>query len=351
MSTRTQPPPPSDPSTAAEWIEFYYQQGWSDGLPLVPPTEESVHTMLAAGGLTAEEIIGAIDERNAIIPAEKIAINAVMAGCIPAYFPVVLAAVRALGHPDFHYHNPATSTGGSGLALIVNGPIGPRLGINATNNVFGPGVRANATIGRALRLVMLNGLNTRPGFLDKATLGTPAKYTLCFAENEEDHLWTPLHVERGFRPEDSTVTVYASNTLMGVYNQLASTPEPLLLEFADAVCNLATPNTYGFNETLIVLAGEHAEILRRSGWSRRQVQEFVIAHARRTVADFKRAARLPGAIAPEDETRWRYVMRHPDDLLIVCAGAQGGSWSACLPGWGKKWTRSITVPIRTGVQS
>ncbi len=348
MSTTAQSPPPSDPSTAAEWIEFYYVQGWSDGLPLVPPTEESVHAMLVAGGLHADDILGTIDERNAILPAEKVAINAVMAGCLPAYFPVVLAAVRALCHPDFHYHNPATSTGGSGLVLIVNGPIGPQLGINATHNVLGPGVRANATIGRALRLVMLNVLNTRPGGLDKATLGTPAKYTCCFAENEVDHLWTPLHVTRGFRPEDSTVTVYASNTLMGVYNQLASTPEPLLLELADAVCNLATPNTYGFNETLIVLAGEHTEILRRSGWSRRQVQEFVIAHARRTVADFKCAARLPGAIEPDDETQWRYVMQDPNDLLLVCAGAQGGSWSACLPGWGTKWTRSITVPIHTG---
>jgi len=138
---------------------------------------------------------------------------------------------------------------------------------------------------------------------------------------------------------------------MGVYNQLASTPEPLLLEFADAICNLATPNILGFNESLIVLAGEHAEIMRRSGWSRRQVQEFVMQHARRTVADFKRAARLPGAIEPADETTWRYVLRDPDDLLIVCAGAQGGSWSACLPGWGNKWTRSITIPIRRGGQS
>jgi hypothetical protein len=348
MSAAQLNPPSSDPATAAEWIEFYYQQGWSDGLPLVPPSEESVQAMLAAGGLTGDEVLGTIDERNAIIPAEKVAINAVMAGCLPEYFPVVLAAVQALCHPEFHYHNPATSTGGSGLALIVNGPIGPALGINATNNVFGPGARANATIGRALRLVMMNVLNTRPGLLDKATLGTPAKYTLCFAENEVGHPWVPLHVERGFRPEESTVTLYASNTLMGIYNQLASTPEPLLLEFADAVCNLATPNFYGFNQTLIVLAGEHAEVLRRSGWSKRQVQEFTIQHARRTVADLKRAARLPGEIQPEDETAWRYVMNRPEDLLIVCAGSQGGSWSACLPGWGNKWTRSITVPIKTG---
>jgi len=341
-------PPHADPRIAAEWIEFYYQQGWSDGLPLVPPTAESVRAMLDAGGLVGDEVIGVIEERNSIIPAEKVAINAVMAGCLPEYFPVVLAAVQGLCRPEFHYHNPATSTGGSGLAVIVNGPIGPALGINATNNVFGPGVRANATIGRALRLVMLNVLNTRPGLLDRATLGTPAKYTFCFAENELDHPWTPLHVERGFRPEDSTVTLYASNTLMGVYNQLASTPEPLLLEFADAICNLATPNTYGFNEALIVLAGEHAEVLRRSGWSRRQVQEFVILHARRTVADFKRAARLPGEIQAEDETTWRYVMQDPKDLLIVCAGGQAGSWSACLPGWGNKWTRSVTVPVHRG---
>lgn len=335
----------TDPAEAAAWIEFYYQQDWSDGLPLVPPTEESVRTMLEAGKIKASEIIGTIAERNATIPAEKVAINAVMAGCLAEYFPVVLAAVRCLCRPEFHYHNPATSTGGSALTLIVNGPIGPELGINAIHNAFGPGVRANATIGRALRLVMLNVLNTRPGLLDKATLGSPGKYAFCFAENEADHPWHPLHVERGFQQEDSTVTLFASNTLMGVYNQLAREPEPLLLEFADAVCNLATPNVYGFNQTLMVLAGEHAKILKRSGWSRRQVQEFVIQYARCTVADFKRAGRLSGEITAGDETAWRYVMRDPGDLLIVFAGAEGGSWSACLPGWGNKWTRSVTELI------
>ena len=183
------------------------------------------------------------------------------------------------------------------------------------------------------------------GCIASIYLGSPGKYTFCFAENEDDHPWHPLHVERGFQQEASTVTLYASNTLMGVYNQLAREPEPLLLEFADAICNLATPNVYGFNQTLMVLAGEHAEIMRQSGWSRRQVQEFVIQHARRSVADFKQAGRLPGEITAEDETAWRYVMRDPGDLLIVCAGAQGGSWSACLPGWGNSWTRSVTELI------
>lgn len=342
----TPTPPPTDPGEAAAWIEFYYRQGWSDGLPLVPPTEASVAAMLAAGQVAKDDVIGTIAERNATLPAEKVAINAVMAGCLPEYFPVLLAAVRCLCRPEFHYHNPATSTGGSALTLIVNGPVGPRLGINATHNAFGPGFRANATIGRALRLVMLNVLNTRPGLLDKATLGSPGKYTFCFAENETGHPWQPLHVERRFRPQDSTVTLYASNTLMGVYNQLASEPEPLLLEFADALCNLAAPNVYGFNQALLVLAGEHAAIIERSGWTRRQVQEFVVHHARRHVADFKRAGRLPGDCTPEDERTWRYVMNDPDDVLIVCAGAEGGSWSACLPGWGNKWTRSVTERVR-----
>ena len=180
-------PPQSDPAEAAAWIEFYYRQGWSDGLPLVPPSEDSVRAMLEAGKLDADAIIGTIPERNARIPAEKVAINAVMAGCLPDYFPLVVAAVTALCHPDFAYHNPATSTGGSALAIIVNGPLGPALGINAGNNLFGPGHRANATIGRALRLVMMNVLNTRPGLLDRATLGSPGQIHAVFCRGRGQH--------------------------------------------------------------------------------------------------------------------------------------------------------------------
>ncbi|HKI99228.1 MAG TPA: hypothetical protein VKB51_12210 [bacterium] len=339
------PSPASDPHDAAAWIEYYYARGWSDGLPLVPPTRESVDAMLAAAGLGAHEVLGEIAERNAVLPAEKVAINAVMAGCRPEYFPVVVAACRGLCHPDFFYHGPATSTGGSSIALIANGPIVGELGINSGNNAFGPGWRPNATIGRALRLVMMNVLNTRPGLLDRATLGTPGKYSLCFAENQADCIWEPFHVWRGFRPEDSTVTLYANNSLYGIYNQLAAEPEPLLLQLADALCNLASPNVYGFNENLIVLAGEHTAVLRQSGWSRRDVQAFLVEHARRHVADFKHAGRLPGAVKREDAHTWRHTLQAPEDVLIVCAGGEAGSWSACLPGWGKKWTRSVTLPI------
>src|SRR6266542_2752895 len=154
---------PDGDCSPAELIEAYYQRGWTDGLPVVPPTEKSI--------------------------AEKVAINAVLAGCRPEYLPVVVAAIRGLCHPDFAYHGPASSTGGSAIVLIVNGPIARAAGVNSGNNVFGQGVRANATIGRAVRLVMMNVMNTRPGFLDRATLGTPGRYSFCFAETEENHPW------------------------------------------------------------------------------------------------------------------------------------------------------------------
>jgi hypothetical protein len=332
----------SDP---AALIEAYYERGWTDGLPVLPPTKTSIAAALAAAGLNGDEVLGEIIGRNTVVTAEKVAINAILAGCRPEYMPVVAAAVRGLCHPDFAYHGPASSTGGSAMVLIVNGPIARRIGINSGNNAFGQGTRANATIGRAVRLVMMNVMNTRPGLLDRATLGNPGKYAFCFAETEEAHPWLPLHVERGYRREQSTVTVYASNSLYQVYNQLARTPEPLLRCFADALSNLGVSNIIGFSESLVVFAGEHAALLRESGWSKRQVREFLVAHARRSVADFKRAGRLPGAVSAADEATWRYIFDDPDDIALVCAGGRAGSWSACLPGWGKKWTKSVTTAI------
>lgn len=334
-----------EPDDPAALIEAYYERGWTDGLPVVPPSDKSLADMLAGAALRGDETIGEIPERGVVVTAEKLALNAIMAGCRPDYLPVVVAAVRGLCHRDFAYHGPASSTGGSAMVLLVNGPIARRVGINSGNNAFGQGTRANATIGRAVRLVMMNAMSTRPGLLDRATLGNPGKYSFCFAENEADHPWEPLHVERGFRPDESAVTVYASNSLNLVYNQLAAGPEPLLRCFADALCNLGTPNLRGFNQSLIVLAGEHADVLRASKWSKADVRAFLVAHARRTIADLKRAARRPGEVEPADETTWKHAFERPEDIIIACAGGAAGSWSACLPGWGNKWTRSVTVGV------
>jgi hypothetical protein len=329
----------------AALIEAYYAAGVTDGFPVVPPSDTSIANMLAGAALRGDEVVGQIHGRNARVTADKVALNAVMAGCRPEYLPVVVAAVQSLCHPDFSYHGPASSTGGSAMVLIVSGPIAERLEINSGHNAFGQGHRANATIGRAVRLIMMNVMNTRPGLLDRACFGNPGKYAFCFAERP-DHPWEPFHVTRGFAPNESTVTLYASNSLYQVYNQLAATPEPILMCYADVLCNLGSPNVLGFNEGLVVMGFEHADVMRSSGWSRRDVQTFLVEHARRRVADFKRAGRLTGAIEPGDETTWRRVYQSPDDILIVCAGG-AGSWSACLPGWGKKWTRAITTRIET----
>ena len=334
-----------EPEDAAALIEAYYERGWTDGLPVVPPSDKSLAAMLAAGGLRGDEAIGEIPDRGVVVTAEKLAINAIMAGCRPEYLPVVVAAIRGLCHRDFAYHGPASSTGGSAMVLIVNGPIAKRIGINSGNNAFGQGTRANATIGRAVRLVMMNAMSTRPGLLDRATLGNPGKYSFCFAENEAAHPWEPLHVERGFRREDSAVTVYASNSLYQVYNQLAATPEPLLRCFVDALINLGIPNVKGFNQALVVFAGEHTEVLGKAGWTKREIAEYIVEHARRPLADFKRAARIPGEATPADETKLRALFERPEDILIVSAGGRAGSWSACLPGWGNKWTQAVTTVI------
>jgi hypothetical protein len=327
-------------------IELYYQKGWTDGMPIVPPSEASVGAMLAAAGLSGAEVLGEIPDRHVRVTADKVAINAVLAGCLPDYMPVVVAAVKGLCHPDYCYHGAATSTGGSSVATIVNGPIGPRLGINARDNVLGQGFRPNATIGRAVRLVMMNAINTRPGKLDRSTMGSPGKYALCFAENEAESPWEPLHVERGYRPEESTVTVFAAESVIQIYNQLSNRPEQLLLPFADAMCNLGSMNIVGQAQQIVVFGGEHCETLRAGGWSKRQVKDYLYEHARRTLADVKRAGRLAGAPTAEDERSWRHTVKSPEDIVVLAAGGRAGAFSAVITGWGSAaHTRSITTPV------
>jgi len=331
---------------AANLIEAYFERGWTDGLPVVPPSEGSVGDMLAGAGLKGADVLGEIADRNARITADKVAINAVLAGCRPEYMPVVVAAVKGLCHPDYHYHGPATSTGGSAVVLIVNGPIARKIGLNGQDNAFGPGNRANATIGRAIRLLMMNTLDTRTGGLDRSTLGHAGKYTSCIAENEADSPWEPLHVERGLRREDSAVTVFAAEAHIQVYNQLSREPEQLCMTMADAMSNLGTMGIMGQAQMAIVWAGEHAEVFRKAGWTRAQVKQALFKHARRNHRDIKQAGRMPGPVAPGDENVWRHAVRGPDDLILVHAGGKAGSFSACLPGWGNRQASiSVTIPV------
>src|SRR4030095_3705747 len=324
------------PINASEQIEFCYARGWTDGLPVVPATPDLVGEMLDAAGLKPDAVIAEMPSRKVAVTAEKVAINAVMAGCKPEYLPVVVAAVKGLATPEFGLHHVASALSGPTIVIVVNGPVAKRIGMNATNNVFGGGVRANATIGRALRLVRLNCLKYRPGVSDRATMGTPGKMTCCIAENEEDHPWEPWHVERGYRPDQSTVTLVAACTMIQVWNY--GDHLQLLRAIGDAVSYLGSIAILGRTPAAVVLGGEHAALLRASGWSKREVRDFVVEHTGRTIADLKRTGRLDGAVSADDETTLRYAMDTPEDLMLICAGSPIGALSMVLPGFGSSKT-------------
>ena len=328
----------------SEQVEFCYEQGWTDGLPVVPATRELVDGMLEAGRCRPGDVIANMPSRKVAVTAEKVAINAVMAGCRPEYMPVVAAAVKGLAAPAFGLHHVASALSGPTIVIVVNGPIAKRLGINATNNVFGGGERANATIGRALHLVLLNCLRYRPGVSDRATFGTPGKMTCCIAENEEDHPWEPWHVEKGCRPDESTVTLVAASTMIQVWNY--GNHEQLLAAVGDALSYLGSIALLGRTPGAIVLAGEHAELLRASGWSKKQVREFIGIKTARTIADLKRTGRLDGDIAPPDVSALHYAIDTPHDLMLICAGSPIGALSMVLPGFGSSKTAGRSPVIR-----
>jgi len=338
-------------------IEFCYQQGWTDGLPVIPPTEERVAAFLAHVKRERDEMIGMVPERRRRVTVEQVVANAVMAGCLPEYAPVVVAAVEAMLQPPFNVVGPSASLGGSAILVIVSGPVVEDLQINCRNNLFGPGNRANATIGRAVRLVLMNTCGAIPGLFDRSCLGHPGKYTYCIAENVQDSPWLPLHVERGFSPEASAVTVFACEGPRQVRNSLSPTPEGVLTTISDAMSSLGTSLTTSGSvadsasgtrqgEMVVVVAAEHMQTISRQGWAKREIRAYLSEHARRTVADLKRGGGLPGAVEPGDEQTYVSVVEHPDDLMIVAAGGDEGAMSAVLPSWGPKVSSTaVTWPI------
>lgn len=321
----------SDPLAA---IELCFTNGWTDGFPVVPPTAERIAAMLGAAGLEPQRQLAFIENRQVSVTAEKVAINAVMAGCRPEYMTVVAAAVEALADPLYGYHGPATSTGGSAVFMVVNGPIARELGINSGDNLFGPGWRANATIGRAVRLVMRNVIGTLPGELDRSSLGHAGKYTFCIAENEAESPWPPFHTTRGFRPGQNVVTIFAAYAPHQFSNRLSATPEGVL---ATACAHMKiSAGTTRQPQYAMVFAGEHAAIMRKAGWSREDVQNYVFEHTQTSVAELKRINMLPGETATEDDRAMCPLVEAPRDLLVIAAGGGVGVQSAFIPGWGSK---------------
>jgi hypothetical protein len=325
-------------------IETYFEKGWTDGLPVIPPTEEWIWEMLEAMGKHPEDILGEIPARARKITAEKLTINAVMAGCLPAYAPVLLAMTEALCDPAFSVHGPTASTSGMGVLMIVNGPITPQIGLNSGENLFGPGWRANATIGRALRLLLRNVCGAVPGVLDRSCFGHPGKFTYCIAEDEAHSPWTPLHAERGIPSEESAVTLFAGESPHQVANQTASDPEAILSTIADVMVAGGRLSLSG-QQFVVIVGGQHRRYLTDRGWTKKEVRTWLQAHAVRSKEELVRAGRLEPSEATGPSLRYSAVT-DPEDILMVAAGGDTGGYSVVIPGWsGKLHSQAVTRMI------
>jgi len=338
-------------SFGAEEDEFEaaYSRGWSDGLPVVPPTPERVLRMLGGTSREPSELVAVVPPDLVPCTVEKVAVNAVLAGCRPDYLPVVLAAVEAACTDDFNMHGLLATTFFSGPIVIVNGPIAREIGMNSGVNVLGQGNRANSTIGRALQLVVRNVGGGRPDGVDRATLGSPGKLGFCFAEREEDSPWEPLHVELGYRPEQSTVTLFAGQGPAPIVDQLSRTPEELIRTFA--ACLDATPHpnlALGF-DAIVVVPPDHARIFRAAGWSKARMHEELNRLLSRPGRERARGRGgmgegLPGSLAEAEITKFR-----EGGLHFVHAGGNAGMFSGILTSWvnpNAGGSTPVTVEVR-----
>jgi len=328
--------------------EYCIEQGWTDGLPVILPTPERVRAMLAGGDLPADALLGRIPERRISVRVEQVAINAVMAGCLPSYMPVVLAAVKGLLDPAMGLHGPAASTAGVGFLVIVNGPYASQIGLRNGENLLGPGARANATIGRAIRLLLINAGGDS---FDRATLGHPGKYSYCVAEQEGAD-WEPLHTLRGFAAHESAVTVMAAEGPNQVNNSLATNGDDLLTALARRMIAPGSSNVNdgGNQQMVVIICPEHRRTLQAEGWSKVDVRHRLWEKARISLAERKRSFVAAGAIARGDEDAFTPVTPSPEDLLILTAGGTAGRFSAVIPGWASsRQCRAVSVKI-TGVE-
>src|SRR5689334_21412552 len=260
--------------------ELFYERGWTDGLPVVPPTEARVKAMLAGmPWRAADEVIAVVPPKMGVATMHQIAVNAVMAGCRPEYLPVVVAALQAVSEPEYGLAHRQTTTHSAAPLIIVNGPIVQRLKINCGRGVFGSGWRANATIGRALRLVLVNVGGAGPD-VDASQTGHPGKYTFCIAEYEDANPWEPLHVERGFRREQSVVTVVNTEAPHSMSENVRTDPDGIMTTFASCMATLGVNNLYSQGHPVLVLGLEHVHHLKAAGWSKMDVKRALFERAR-----------------------------------------------------------------------
>ena len=325
-----------------QWNTFAIEQGWSDGLPLIPPTEDKVGRMveMCRGD---NEPFPPMSPRRVIPTLRNIAANAVMAGCDPEYFPAVVSAVRAVLNPDYNLHGTLATTHPCAQVMIVNGPARQRLGINCGSNCFGQATKANATIGRALQLTLLNVGGAKPGEMDRSTQGSPAKYSFCFGENEEESPWEPYHVRRGFDAGDSVVTVMAGEGPHNINDHSSTSASGILTTVAGAVSETGANVISGDAPYFVILGPEHAKTIHRDGWSIEDIQERLFAQ---TAIDIDRVSEEQQKYYESRTSNLKngryHLSRNPGDIQILVAGGPG-KHSAYIPSFGHNEACSVRI--------
>ena len=340
-------------------FEFMDAQGLSDGLPVVPPTEERVLRMLEGTSRAATDVVAHVPPNLAPATVEKIAVNAVMAGCRPEYLPVVIAATEAACTEEFNLHGVLATTYFATPVIVVNGPIRREIDLNCGRNLFGQGFRANATIGRALQLLVRNVGGGRPGGVDMSTLGQPGKFTCCVGEREEDSCWEPFHVERGFAADTSTVTVFAGEAPRAIRDQLSRSSRSLGASMGLCLEAMAHPKLHRMGQVLLVVCPEHARTFARDGYSKTELRARIQEVTARPLRSLLPSAEcekgtvvgaLPkdwlgpdGQPTPEALDTPVPKFKQDSDILIMVGGGTAGKFSAVLGGWASGTMGSMAV--------
>ena len=313
--------------------EGCYERGWSDGLPVIPPTRVRVIRMLKGTDRSPGEIIGNIPPDNAPCTIEKVAINAVLAGCKPEYFPIVLASVQAALQDKFCMHGLLCTTYFSGPVMIVNGPVVQQVGLNNGINALGQGSRANATIGRALQLLIRNVGGGVPGGIDRAVMGNPGKYTFCFAEDESDADWSTLAQDRGFERSESVINLFAGEGLQPIVDQKSRDPDSLARNMAASLRAVVNTKLYGVADAVLVVCPEHRRVFREGGWNKDDLKNALYDNLMTPGSELILGAQGIAEGMPEKFENKVIGKFRDDGLHITSTGSKAGMFSAIISGW------------------
>ena len=323
--------------------EWFHEKNWTDGLPIVPPTPNAVGKFLDAALLPADHLVGIEPVRERALTAEKLAINAVMAGCLPDHFPVVVAAVTAMLQEPFVVHGATSSTGGCAIFTIINGPVRRQLSMDGTFNALGASDRATTSIGRAIRLILSNLLDVRPGEVDRSTLGHPGKISYCVAEDEEHTTWLPLADERGSPRYASSVTVMAAGAPRQLMNEWTTDPRSILDTYVAEIKACMRHYSIWPGNYAIIVPPQLREHFEAASWTKSDIRNYVFEKANILRREWAECGK--SAVVGDKGDRVHPALNSPDDLLIIAAGGPAGGFGAVIPPWLGTTSKAVTIAI------